>query len=176
LLAVHAEAAGMLDTDADGVFTVAADLGFDRVGCCGLALYGAHSTSYAKESERLGTQYRIDGGLELRVVAPATDERLTLRLRGGLTSTPPALPRLGREGYTGSAALLLRLWSVGGTAIVSEPSGTVDAALGYSVWAFEHERSSETGGAGRNDEAPSTTHHAFMAGLRIGVDYGIGFR
>jgi hypothetical protein len=166
-----------------GVAT-SADIGFEATGCCGAGLYVAgtkHAEDDAEEARVDDTKHgdddaddpRVDeileGGIELGVVPPIWDQRLRLRLRGGKAGTPPKSPSVGRSGFTGSAALLFRLWSVPPPA-VDEAAPTVDLFVGFSAWSFGRERTS-AGPMGDSEQV-----NAALFGVRIGGEYGVDFR
>jgi len=179
-------------------FSGGAALGFEAPGCCGI---GANVTYWhvdkdlplkgLTKSDRDALQREVDagagaggesdtlygvnrmlgGGVEVSAELLAW---LRLRLRADLAGTPPTTATLGRKGFAGSLAAVVRLTELpplsGGPLEVGKAAPLLDLVVACQAWTFEEERTS----AGLVGGEVSSV--ALMLGLRFGASYGLDLR
>jgi hypothetical protein len=165
--ALVAESLDVLD---DTGTRLAADVGFEAAGCCGLGLYAAQTSRTTGQAKHDNAETVIDGGLELNL-APrigSLQDRLRMRLRAGKAGTPPYLESAGRSGFSASAGLIFRLWDTDPPP-VNYASPDIDVLLEYYGWSLGKEQTS----AGPREEGNKLSDGAILLGFRLGLDYGV---
>jgi hypothetical protein len=153
-------------------YAAGASVGFEATGCCSVGTYATYwkllgTGVLSAKGDRDNTVNRIlDGGIELGAVSPWLTDRLRLRVRAGMTGTPPRTASLGRQGFSGSLSALFRLSDPAPPA-VGQAAPEIDLVLGYAIWGLEGERTS----AGSDDS--SRSGGSLMLGLRVGASHGL---
>ncbi|HEX6276810.1 MAG TPA: hypothetical protein VFZ53_27410 [Polyangiaceae bacterium] len=169
---LHADAAALTESleFRDVGFRGTADVGFEATGCCGLALYAAHTSRTSPEAESESAETLLDGGLELSLAPriPSIEDRLRMRVRGGKAGTPPSQASAGRSGFAASAGLLVRLVDVHGPA-VNRAAPAIDVLVDFYGWSLDREQTS----AGTRESSDSAMGGSLVLGLRVGLDYGV---
>ena len=171
-LAIHAEAALLNDFQKgnDGFgWSGTADLGFEFPGCCSVGFYAGYTILGDDGAKKAWADTIVDIGPELGIVLPVWDHRLRLRLRAG-KALAAAPPRLGRDGFSGSGAFLVRVSGVRAPA-VNEGAAQVDLFLGSAGWWVGPEQS-PAGPLGESFAQAAM----FVFGVRLGAGDGVDFQ
>jgi len=177
-LTLHADAGFWAQKDEIGP-QVSADIGFEKPGCCGAALY-LGMASDVPEVDRQSAEGEVpngsilEGGLEVGVVLLEA-QGLRLRARVGKAGTTPKAPLGGRSGLATSAAVLYRLADLGVPAVnvgipaVNASSPSLDLFVGGAHWTLGSQ--SSPAGSHLDDRM----HTSVIVGLRVGAAHGVDF-
>jgi hypothetical protein len=165
--AAHAELAGGLG------FRLAADVGFEATGCCGLALYAGHTSRASDLAKEERATEVLDGGLEVNLAPRIAiiDDRLRFRVRGGKAGTPPYQASGARAGFAASAGVLVRLSDVQ-PPDVGHAAPAIDLLAEFNGWSLGREQTS----AGPRQGSEGSVVAAIVFGVRVGLEYGIDLK
>ncbi|MGD8860930.1 MAG: hypothetical protein PVI30_13045 [Myxococcales bacterium] len=166
--------AGLVYADPDPAALATAAVGFSTGSvCCAVGAFASGLGVQGDEARNRRMDVILGAGLEAMTMAPFIWDRLGFQLRIGTAGTRPDSPRLGRRGYTGSGALVVRL-SHPAPPQTSTWDSLMELALGVNWWSLGAERSSAGRAPTPNDEAQDRL--GLMLTFRVGARYGVDLK